>query len=139
MPRRGVTLPEVMIALTLIGVMVGMALPRLAGAMDRAALRGAQAELLGALDAARGAAIRLGEPVLLAGSDAVIRVVGSGDTTAIVRRYLAAERPLVVGGLATPIQFGPAGTTIGAANRTLRLVSGRDTVSVVLSRLGRIR
>ncbi len=139
MTRRAVTLVELLLALTLIGVILGIGTASLAGVGNRATLRGALVGLMGSLDAARGAAVRLGEPVTLTSDATLVTVVGSSDTSAIQRSNLAADRPLGLAGLASPIRFGPAGIAIGVSNRTLRLAAHQDTLKVILSRLGRIR
>jgi prepilin-type N-terminal cleavage/methylation domain-containing protein len=138
MTRRGVTLTELLLVLTLLGVMLAASVPRIASALDGAQLRQARSELLGALDASRGAAIRLGAPVLVSGNSGLVRV-STTDSATIWQRHLAPSTPLRLAGLETPIRFGPAGIAVGVANRTLRLAGRNDTLTVVLSRLGRIR
>lgn len=138
MTRRGVTLTELMLALTLLGVMLAAGIPRFANAIDGAQLRHARSELLGALDASRGAAIRLGAPVVVSGDHGLVRVATT-DSATVWQRNLAPATPLRLAGLEAPIRFGPAGITVGVANRTLRLAGRNDTVRVVISRLGRIR
>jgi|SRR5690606_18777752 prepilin-type N-terminal cleavage/methylation domain-containing protein len=137
MTRRGVTLTELMLVLTLLGVMLAASVPRIASALDGAQLRQGRSDLLGALDASRGAAIRLGTPVAVSGNSGLVRVA-TADSAIIWQRHLA-PTPLRLAGLETPIRFGPAGIAVGVANRTLRLAGRNDTVTVVLSRLGRIR
>ncbi|HRP08784.1 MAG TPA: GspH/FimT family pseudopilin [Gemmatimonadales bacterium] len=137
MRPRGVTLIELLLVLGILGIMALMAAPRLGSLRNRAALRISLGVLLESLDAARGAAVRLGGGITLAEESGhlVIRA-----DTALLRSWPEPGRSGVnLSGLATPIRFGPAGLATGASNRTLRLSRGGDTLSVVLSRLGRIR
>lgn len=139
MPRRAVTLPEMLLMLLLLGLLAGIGVPRIAGAANRAALRSSRAELLRALDAARGAAIRLGHPVEVLGADSGLVVAEVEGPAPIWRIPSPAELGVALQGLGSPIRFGPAGIATGASNRTLRLHRGADTVAVVVSRLGRVR
>jgi prepilin-type N-terminal cleavage/methylation domain-containing protein len=139
MTKRGVTLPELLLVVVLLLLAVGIAVPRVAGAIDRAALRTARSDVLRALDAARGAAIRLGHPVDLEHGHGALRLtLATGDT--ITWHVPAPEQSgVALRGLATPIRFGPSGNATGVSNRTLLLSRGDDTLALVLSRLGRIR
>jgi len=137
MPRRAVTLAELLLVVVLIGVLLAIGIPRVVSVADRAALRAARGDLLRSLDAARGAAIRRGQPIDLVSSGGMLQL---RDGAAAVWQLPAPERfGVVLQGLATPIRFGPSGIATGASNRTLRLHRGKDTLTVILSRLGRIR
>ena len=137
MRPRGMTLIELLLVLAILGTVALMAAPRLSAVRDRAALRVARSALLEALDAARGAAVRLDGPVAV--TTEAERLVIRSDTTVLRSWPEPGRSGVTLSGLATPIRFGPAGLATGASNRTLRLSRGGDTLSVVLSRLGRIR
>lgn len=139
MPRRAVTLPELLLVVVILGILSGMGLPRVAAAAHRAALRSARGELLRALDAGRGAAIRLGQPVDIVAADGTLQVRPVGAATPVWQVPDPLHAGIALSGLATPIRFGPSGIATGVANRTLRLRKGADTVQVVVSRLGRVR
>ena len=139
MTRRGVTLPELVLTVALVAIVCGIAAPRVMRVANAAALREAKAEVHRALDAARGAAIRLGQPVELITVPGALRVVAAPGPVTLWQSPDQGERGVTLEGLSAPIRFGPAGVAIGASNRTLRLRRGHDTVDVVLSRLGRIR
>ncbi len=137
MKPRGVTLIELLLVLAILAIVALIAAPRLGSARDRAALRAARGVVLAGLDAARGAAVRLGGSVALGDSAGLLRV--QSDTTTVWSSAELGRLGVSLTGLGTPIRFGPAGLATGASNRTLRLSRGTDTMSVVLSRLGRIR
>jgi Tfp pilus assembly protein FimT len=136
---RAVTLVELLLVLVLLGLLVAIGVPRLAAASDRAALRQARGTVLRALDAARGAAIRLGQPVELVASGGVLRIDTSSSAPAIWVQGTGDTHGVSWHGLVTPIRFGPSGIAVGVSNRTVQLGRGGDTLVVVVSRLGRIR
>jgi Tfp pilus assembly protein FimT len=138
MNRRAVTLAELLLVVVLIGIGLGIAAPRVAAIADRAALRTARADLLRALDATRGAAIRLGHPAELVLAGSMLQVHGP-EVPPLWRIPAPEHAGVELLGLTTPIRFGPSGIAMGVANRTLRLRRGDDTLEVVLSRLGRVR
>jgi len=140
MSRRGATLPELLLALLILAILTAIAVPRLAALLDAAAVRAARGDLLVALDAARGAALRLGADVELR-DDGLRRTLVPvlPDSAAAWTGPAASRHGVALGGLATPIIFGPAGIAVGASNRTLTLSRGSVTMTVVLSRLGRVR
>ena len=139
MSRRGFTLPELLLVVVLLGILAATGVPHLVSAADRAALRVGRGDLLRALDAARGAAIRLGQPVELLSANGALLVDPVGDTPPAWRIAAPEASGVSLTGLATPIRFAPSGIATGVANRTLRLRKGTDTMEVVVSRLGRVR
>lgn len=139
MSRRAVTLPELLLVVVLLGILTGVGSTRLVATANGAALREAKAQLLRALDAARGAAIRLGQPVELRSEGGALQLITGPGPVTIWQIPGPSRLGVTLQGLASPIRFGAAGVAIGASNRTLHLRRGGDTVEVVLSRLGRIR
>lgn len=137
---RGVTLPELLLALVVVGLLSLIALPRLAAVTSANALRHEATQLVAALDAARTTAIRVGAPSTLSLSDSSYVVVGGlqGDSVRTRRIPGPGSRGVRLSGGGAPIRFGAAGLAIGVANRTLILTRGGSARRVVLSRLGRI-
>jgi Tfp pilus assembly protein FimT len=141
MRPRGVTLLELLLLVTLLGIVTAIAVPSLRHGADRLAVRAARIEALRALDVARGTALRLGSPIEVTerGDRWVVRTHAGSDSTPLWSAPGAAHHGVTVVGLGAPIAFGASGVAIGVANRTLRLQRGQAGVAVVLSRLGRIR
>ena len=140
MHHRGFTLAELALTLTVIALLATVAVPRVAGLVASVALRGARADLLAGLDAARMAAVRQGVTVALRAGPGVLVVEGVGADT---NRYWAGPHPARRGvgatGLSAPIHFADDGLATGVSNRTIRLtLAGRER-RVVVSRLGRVR
>jgi prepilin-type N-terminal cleavage/methylation domain-containing protein len=140
MSNRGITLIELLLALIIIGLLALVGYPRVAGYADAMALGQARAEVVAALDAARGAAIRLGATVAVEedGPTLVVRRLDP-DTSVWWRGRHPMVHGVVLSGLDRRILFGAEGLAVGASNRTLQLRTARATRRVVLSRLGRIR
>jgi prepilin-type N-terminal cleavage/methylation domain-containing protein len=138
--RRGITLPELLIALVLLGLLTLIAAPRLLAVMGAAALRAEATLVLSALDVARTSAVRLGTPTTLTLTEDRYLVEGGvpGDSAAPWERAGPASRGVGLSGGGAPIRFGAAGIALGVANRTITLRRGGATRRIVISRLGRI-
>lgn len=139
--RRGTTLLEMLLALAVIGILLAISATRIGAVLDAGRVRHVAAQLVGALEVARGSAIRLGGSVTLHLEDArweVHRVRGT-DTSVVWTAPGHALAGVEIAGVGAPIRFGAAGLAMGVANRTLRLSRGTVTRTVVLSRLGRVR
>jgi Tfp pilus assembly protein FimT len=139
--RRGTTLPDLILTLTVMGLLLAIGAARLAAVRDAARVRVVMAQLVGAIEVARGSAIRLGGGVTLHLDTTrweVRRPLGS-DTLVTWQSPGHSPTGVTLSGAGSPLRFGPAGLTTGVANRTLRLSRGTVTRSVVLSRLGRVR
>ncbi|MGH7524834.1 MAG: GspH/FimT family pseudopilin [Gemmatimonadales bacterium] len=138
--RSGLVLLELLVVMVLIGLLAAVALPDLASAMDRAAVREETLRVVAALDAARGAAVRLGGEVALTLADSAYQVtaVSGSDTTVPWRRPGPLTRGTTLGGGGAPLHFGPAGLAMGASNRTIVVARGSAVRRIVISRLGRI-
>lgn len=141
MPRRGYTLLELLLAITMLSLLGGITMPHVGTLADAAAVRHARLELRAALDAARGAAIRLGASVELRddGTRRAIVPLLPPDTVPVWTGPSAAAHGVHQAGFGSAITFGPAGLATGASNRTVTLTRGSATLTVVISRLGRIR
>lgn len=139
--RQGFTLPEVAITVALIGILTGFAAPALMAAADRGAVRMGLAQLRGAHEEARLAAV-LDDRVSVLTVDSLaitLRTVLGADTVLKWRRngpvswgvhYLGGRKSFV---------FAPVGHSIGVSNATLRIEKGNASGSLIISRLGRVR
>lgn len=137
--RNGVVLPELLITLVVVSLVAAIAAPRLAAITDTAAVRAEALRVVAALDAARGAAVRLDgvasltlapagyRAIVLVGPDTVVAWQASGPPTAVT----------VTGG-GSALFFEPSGLALGVSNRTITVARGSASRHVVVSRLGRI-
>lgn len=138
--RRGTTLPELLLALTLLAILALLAVPRVVAAHDAALVREELFRLIATLDRARGEAVRLASPVTLTLADSGYSMISSrGDSTDAAWQGPGPRlRGVTLSGAGAPLRFGASGLATGVANRTLILQRGGVTRRAVLSRLGRI-
>lgn len=140
MSSRGFTLVELLLVIVLLGIFSSIATSRVLGILDLGAVRAETATVVSALDAARGAALRLGTVARLTLADSGYQVdadVASEHVTAW-RAGGPSRRGVHLSGAGRPILFAPSGIAMGASNRTLLLSKGAVTRRVVVSRLGRL-
>lgn len=90
--RPGFTAVELIIALTVLSIMLGLGLPKLAVARDRAAVRGAKQQVIAYLASARATAIRRGVPAQFHATDNTIWVTAT--TASAGRDTVGASKPL---------------------------------------------
>ena len=136
--RAGLTLIELAIVVTLIGMLTMVAMPRIAVLTARLSLRAASDDVRTALAIGRSLAVRRGEYVAFVGDAAHgrIRIVSGVDT--LFTRDLA-PHGVTLTLTRDSITWAPNGQGWGAANTTITLArrGGADTITV--SRLGRVR
>lgn len=139
--QRGFTLPEVAVTLTLVAILTGIITPTLVAAADRGAIRLGLAQLKGAHQEARFAAVLDDTPtVLTVEADALtLRAIRGADTVVKWRRAGPTAWGVTLVGGARSFRFSPVGYSIGASNATLRIEKGSASGSVIISRLGRVR
>lgn len=139
--NRGVTLPELVITFSILSLLVGIAVPRMAGTLDTLAVEHAAGEIAGAHARARVTAVvesRLAR--LHVGPDSmVLEVLLEGGPE---RRWAMpgpSQYDVAMLGAERTLTFSPTGVTIGFSNASWTLAKGSATRRVVVSRLGRVR
>ena len=137
--RPGLTLAELLLTCTLIGLAAGIAVPRAGAALDALRLEQAAHEVAGAVTLARAAAIRRGAYADLIIDDArgALRVVSGGDT--LLARDLHAMHRVALHASRDTITYAPNGLGWGIANSTIVVAIGARAETVTVSRLGRLR
>ncbi len=137
--RHGFTLPEILLVLAIIGLSLGIAVPRIAALRDSLAVEQETNHILAAHHRSRMLSMARGRPVTLSvGADYVsIRLTGDPAD------FWGAPGPVASGvtleGPTRRMTFSPLGYTTGLSNATLRLSRGAAHRTVVVSRLGRVR
>jgi prepilin-type N-terminal cleavage/methylation domain-containing protein len=137
--RHGFTLPEMLLLLALVSLALGIALPRIGALRDSLSVQQAAQQVAGAHRRARMLAIARGQPTALTvGVDSLGIRLGAGAVD-----FWGSRGPAALGvTLAGPIRrmtFSPLGYTTGLSNASFRLIRGQASLTVVVSRLGRIR
>ena len=135
--RKGFTLIEVAFVLTLLGILLGLAVPRMASSLD--GIHAAQAAARIALAHGRARATALGEQqvarVLLTGDSLLVLV---GDSV----RWRVPGPSMDGATLDTEpdeTSYAPNGLAMGAANARYVVTRGGARVEIFVSRLGRVR
>ena len=135
----GFTLVEIVIALAVFGVTVGLGLRGLRHLTDASATRGAAAEVRAAFATARALAVRRGER-------AAVRIDSVGGavtvhlrTDTVVRLPLATLYRVRLSPTRDSAAYGAAGLGYGGTNLRVTVRRGASAETVVVSRLGRVR
>lgn len=137
--RRGASLAELLITLSILGVATSIAVPRAASLADRVRVKGAAQDVIVTLAAARAAASRRNAYASFVADARTgqLRVVSGGEVLLV--RYLAQARGVRLEASRESVTFAPGGLGWGAANTTVVVSKGTRSDTVVMSRLGRVR
>jgi prepilin-type N-terminal cleavage/methylation domain-containing protein len=136
--RNGATLPELLTALALLGILLAIAVPPVGAARDRILLTLHARALVAAHADTRAAALRSGARTMLSISPAAFEQRSlAGDL--LWQRPGPRHDGVDLLGPTSPIVFDSRGYTLGAANRTYRLSRNGVELRVIMSRLGRLR
>lgn len=137
--RRAFTLPELMLALALAGILTGIAVPLLARSWDRLQVESAVFQLLSAHQRARMMAVARGQVLSLAVDSAILIITPRSGSAALWSQPGPASWGVSLPGPTRRFTFSPEGFTLGLSNAALPLARGSVTRTVVFSRLGRAR
>ena len=137
--RQGLTLAELVVTCTFIGLRMGIAIPRAGAALDGLRLEQAAHEVAGALTLARAAAIRRAAfaELVIDERHATVRVESRGDT--LLERDLGDLHHVALRASRDTITFAPSGLGYGVANSTIVVSIRARAETVTVSRLGRMR
>jgi Tfp pilus assembly protein FimT len=137
--RRAFTLVELAVILVIIGILCAVGVPWALKRVDRSHVRGARAELVSAIAAARAAAVTSGRHVAVRFDAGGGRVLVTSGTDTILLRRLAAVHGVSVESNRDSMAYDPSGLGYGAANQTVVVSRGAAADTIVVSRLGRVR
>jgi len=138
--RRGFTLIEVLIVVTIVGILLGTALPGLGRTVTQDRVRRAGSVVHGMLEEATRLAQRRGAPVTITISSGALRVTERGSGTVLKRRSFGAGQDISASLAINPsggITIFPNGR--GSATLTLTLTGGGETVTVTRTTTGIVR
>ena len=137
--RSGTTLPELVVVLTVVGVLAAVGTLRVGVMRDRMSVRAATTEAVAAFATARRWSISRAArtAVLIDPSNASIVVQSFADT--IAHRRLRDVHGVAISSSRDSMAYAPNGLGYGASNLTLVLRRGAAAETVVVSRLGRVR
>jgi prepilin-type N-terminal cleavage/methylation domain-containing protein len=137
--RRGTTLPELMVVLTVVGVLATIGVIRVAALRDRVSVRAAVTEAVATFAQARRWSVsRASRTAVTIDTAAAALVVRSyGDTVAY--RDLGASHGVTMSATRDSMAYAPNGLGYGASNLTIVLRRGAAADTIIVSRLGRVR
>lgn len=137
--RRGFSLAELIIALAIIGIVLGLGLRGLAAARNGGAARAGAAEVRAAFNGARALAVRRGER-------AAVRIDTLANTVAVhIRTDTVLQRPLFalyrvrLSTTRDSASYGATGLGYGSSNLRVLVRRGAAVETVTVARLGRVR
>jgi prepilin-type N-terminal cleavage/methylation domain-containing protein len=139
--RRGLSLPELLLVLTIIGTLLGIALPRLGAWLDWSAVNGAAGEATMAIAVARQKAIAWSiRTQLVISADALtIDTLGPSGWSRWRDFPGPAARDVALDVSNPRIVFGPNGIGWGASNTRIVLRRGSRSETITVSRVGRVK
>lgn len=137
--KYGFTLVETALTLAVVGLLLGIALPRLSALKQGITVERAAQNIVAAHRRARTTAIVHGRPAILSVAAQTLRItfVGAGQP------HWSSPGPqnegVVLAGPPRDLTFSPLGITTGLSNASFHLSLGSTSRTVVVSRLGRVR
>ena len=138
--RRGFTLIEIAIVLFVIGVLTGIAAPRIAGYVDWLAVTRAEGETVAFFNRVRIAAVYRAARVRVGFTEDSLIAVAEGAVDSIVGKMHGPIRHgVMLTASRSEIRLYPNGLGLGAANTKLVFRRGAAADSLTISRLGRLR
>ena len=141
MPRvpAGYTLLELMVVLTLGGVLLGIAVPRARSSLDRLTVRAAAGDVRATLRYARSVALAGNRPVSVEIDSATgtVRVRQGADV--LLTRGVGFAHGVKVGRTRDSLTYDGRGFGRGAANLSVIVRRGSAAETVFVARLGRVR
>ena len=137
--RHGFSLAELLLIFAVVGILTGIAIPRLSVIVDSITVQAAAARLMAAHQRARMMAITRARILVLTIRSDSVTISARGELAPLWSESGPAADRVVLQGPARQFTFSPEGLTMGLSNATLRLSRAAATRSVVVSRLGRVR
>jgi prepilin-type N-terminal cleavage/methylation domain-containing protein len=137
--RRGLTLPELLLAIIISGLIMGIALPGVQSLRNQLIVEEAVQQVVAAHRRARTMAILQSQAVVLSvRPDSLSIRTDSGDSL-----LWTAAGPFSIGaalaGGERRFTFSPVGITTGLSNASLTITREQASRTIVVSRLGRVR
>lgn len=135
----GTTLPELLVAVTIIGVLATVALTRTAGMRDRLSVRAAATETVATFAVARRWSLSRAARAAVTIDTAHATLVVRSYMDTIATRKLGDSHGVTLTASRDSMAYAPNGLGYGASNLTMVLRRGAAAETVIVSRLGRVR
>lgn len=137
--RRGFTLLELVIVVTLAGILLAIAVPRTRAVLDGIAVRSAVGDVIATLSDARALSLA-GDGLVAVHLDTAAGTLSVRRGSEMVhRRAIGYAHGVRLGGTRDSLTYDPRGLGRGAANLSIIVRRGTVAETVFVSRLGRVR
>jgi prepilin-type N-terminal cleavage/methylation domain-containing protein len=139
--RRGFTLFELLLVVSIVALLLASALPRAGHLLDSLSVEQAVQRLAAAHARARILAVVQSRVALLVirPDSVTLRLVQGRDTNTVWTDAGPSASGVTLAGPSRTIVFSPVGMTTGVSNATYVLVRGSARRQLIISRLGRVR
>ena len=137
--RRGTSVLELLLALVIAGILLGIALPKFGLFRDQLAVGDEAGRIAAAHRRARITAILESHPVVLIITPDSLRITITADSGTTWTAPGPSTHGVALTGGPRQLTFSPEGITTGVSNATFQLTRGTASRTVVVSRLGRLR
>jgi len=137
--RYGFTLPETLLVLAVLGLSLGIAVPRISALRDSLTVEQEANRILAAHRRSRALSITRSRPVVLSIGPDSMSIHIAGDVSDVWGTGGPGPSGVTLDGSTRRMTFSPLGYTTGLSNATFRLSRGAARRTVVVSRLGRVR
>lgn len=137
--RRGTTIIELALALSVISILSAVSYPRIARLLDGIHVRGSATEIHSLFTAARHHAIIRSERITVKIDTARASISIVGETDTIRARGFASTHGIALSANRPSFTYSPIGIGYGAGNMTIVIRRNARVDSIYISRLGRVR
>jgi len=137
--RRGHSLLEVLVVVTIAAVLLAIVVPRASAVLDRVTVRGAASDVATVLGTARSLALAGRAPVAIDVDSVSGTLRVRRGVEMLFSRNVGHAHGVRVRTTRDSIAFGPLGLGRGAANVSILVSRGSAVETVFVSRLGRVR
>jgi prepilin-type N-terminal cleavage/methylation domain-containing protein len=137
--RRGITIPELILVLAILGLLTGIAVPRFQRLADGLAVQRATLDIVSAHNRARMRAVLQNQRLELTIRADTLAIRLPGASKNLWQALGPAADGVALTGPTHAMIFSPVGLTMGLSNGTYRVTRGAATRAVIISRLGRVR
>ncbi len=138
-PRAAFTLLEILLVVTVIGLITGVAIPRTRRLLDSIAVRGATEDVASTLELARHTAMTRGERISVDIDSAPARVTMRAGNDTLRRLNENSIHGVNFAVTRSPVIYTQIGMGFGVSNLSLYITRGAAAETLVVSRLGRVR
>lgn len=137
--RAAFTLLDCAIAITIIGILTAVSIPRAAKFLDSLSVQGATSDAFALFSTARTAATGSAAQATVEIDTLRATMIVRTGTDTILKRDLGLAHQVKISSSRTSMAFSPNGLGYGASNLTLIIKKGGAVDSLFVSRLGRVR